>query len=370
MRKKILGLVLIIIVITGVLVFKNFRYIVPIHLNKQWTVPKISKEEQITFEFITNKLSSENSGIYTNYLDQPSLKDITKGHAVLSESEGLIMLYAVEKGDKALFNKHRDIVMNKMMLKSNSIGWRLENGTLAETSATIDDFRIIKALIYGYDRWKEFKYRKDAIKISDSILKNNMKDDIPADFKDAYGVSTTTTICYLDINTMNILKNMDRRWITKYNEAKSLINKAYISKELPLYRTTYDNGKKQFIEQKEADTLLSLLTVKYLKANGEDVSSTVSWIKEKMITDGALYAKYDIATGKNTTDIRSTAVYAVAAMIAKDCKDKELYDLLIKKLLEFQIVDKNNEIYGSFGNGDTKEVYSFDNLNALLAMQN
>ncbi|QAA33952.1 glycosyl hydrolase family 8 [Clostridium manihotivorum] len=370
MRKKILGISLTILVIAGILTFKNLRYIVPIHINKQWTVPKISKEEKITFDFINNNLSSQNSGIYTNYLDQPSSKDITKGHAVLSESEGLIMLYAVEKGDKALFDKHHDIVMNKMLLKSNSVGWRLEKGTLAETSATIDDFRIIKALIYGYDRWKEFKYRKDAIKLSDSILKNNMKDDIPADFKDAYGVSTSTTICYLDIDIINILKNIDRRWVKKYNEAKSLINKAYISKELPLYRTTYDNEKKQFVDQKEADTLLSLLTVTYLKSDGEDVSSTVNWIKEKMITDGALYAKYDIATGKNSTDIRSTAVYAVAAMIAKDCKDKELYDLLIKKLIEFQVVDKNNEIYGSFGNADTKEVYSFDNLNALLAMQN
>ncbi|GKU25499.1 glycosyl hydrolase family 8 [Clostridium folliculivorans] len=369
MKKKILLIILIVFIIIGTIAVINIRYLIPIKLNKQWSTPKITKEEELTINFLNNKMTDSKNGIYTNYIDQPSSKDITKGHAVLSESEGLIMLYAVEQGDKELFDRHCNIVMNQMLLKSNSVAWRIDHGTLAETSATIDDFRIIKALIYGYDRWKEFNYRKYAIKISDSILKNNITSKLPVDFKDSYGKSKTVTICYLDVNTMGILKSIDRRWKDKYNESKQLISKAYISNNLPLYKNTYDVSKQGFIEQKDADTLLSLITSLYLKQDGEDITTTVKWVKERLVADGALYAMYDINTGKPSTDIRSTAIYSVAAMIAKDVGDTELYDILIKKLLEFQEVDKSNEIYGAFGNAETKEVYSFDNLNAIIAMQ-
>ncbi|GFP75105.1 glycosyl hydrolase family 8 [Clostridium fungisolvens] len=369
MKKKILLIILIVFIIIGTTAVINIRYLVPIKLNKQWSTPKITKEEELTLNFLNNKMTDSKNGIYTNYIDQPSSKDITKGHAVLSESEGLIMLYAVEQGDKELFDKHCNIVMKQMLLKSNSVAWRIDQGTLAETSATIDDFRIIKALIYGYDRWKEFDYRKYAIKISDSILKNNITTNVPVDFKDSYGKSKSVTICYLDVNTMGILKSIDRRWMDKYNESRQLIGKAYISNTLPLYKNTYDVNKKGFVEQKDADTLLSLITSLYLKQDGGDITTTVNWVKERLVTDGALYAMYDINTGKPSTDIRSTAIYSVAAMIAKQSGDTELYNLLIKKLLEFQVVDKNNEIYGAFGNAETKEVYSFDNLNAVLAMQ-
>ena len=36
----------------------------------------------------------------------------------------------------------------------------------------------------------------------------------------------------------------------------------------------------------------------------------------------------------------------------------------------FQVMDKNSVIYGGFGNTETLDVYSFDNLNALLAYRN
>jgi len=35
---------------------------------------------------------------------------------------------------------------------------------------------------------------------------------------------------------------------------------------------------------------------------------------------------------------------------------------------KFQVRDKESEIYGAFGDEETKSVYSFDNLQAILAL--
>lgn len=68
------------------------------------------------FDFIEKDLSKSGYGIYTNYIDKSSEGDITKGHSVLSESEGLMMLYSVNANNKELFDEHFDIV-KEMRLK-------------------------------------------------------------------------------------------------------------------------------------------------------------------------------------------------------------------------------------------------------------
>ncbi len=47
--------------------------------------------------------------------------------------------------------------------------------------------------------------------------------------------------------------------------------------------------------------------------------------------------------------------------------NQELYDLAIDKMLLWQIQNSESVLNGAFGNKDTQEVYSYDNLQALLA---
>ena len=64
------------------------------------------------------------------------------------------MLYAVQGGDKALFDEHFDIIQN-MILDDGVIAWRVgKNGQpLTKASAFIDDIRVIRSLIFACDRW-------------------------------------------------------------------------------------------------------------------------------------------------------------------------------------------------------------------------
>lgn len=363
-------IIISILLTIGIIIRSNLSYILPWNIQKSWVNRIKSKEEILVYDFINKKLSEDNYGIYTNYLKENSDGDITKGHDVLSESEGIIMLYAVEEGDKGLFNKHYEIVKESMITKDALVAWRKNKEEKSETSATIDDFRIIKALIYGYSRWGDFKYRKTAIDISNSIYKNLIVNNRVIDFKDEYGKAKDTTICYLDLNTMKLLSEVDKKWNNVYEDSIALIKKAKISKELPLYKKVYINEKNFFEESNDVDMLLSLITIlNKIEASEGKEEISIKWIKKQFDETGVLCSFYDINTGKAKTNVESTAIYSTAAMIFSELGDKTYYNKMLKKLQTFQVKDKNSEVYGSFGNAETKQVYSFDNLNALLAIQ-
>ncbi|MGL5244441.1 MAG: glycosyl hydrolase family 8, partial [Sarcina sp.] len=216
MKKKIIISISIIISILLILMVVIYPYFKTIHVNVNWDSKEKNTSEKLVYDFINTALTKEGIGIYTNYLNNESDGDITKGHYVLSESEGLMMLYAVNSGNKDLFDKNYNIVKNKMKLDNGLISWRVNENEKSEVSATIDELRIIKALIFAYDRWGDFKYKLNAIRISNALLKNSTLDGNLIDFTQPDGKSKTITLCYLDLVTMRMLSNIDSKWSSIY----------------------------------------------------------------------------------------------------------------------------------------------------------
>ncbi len=105
-----------ILIIAIFILFFNREYLKPVHMDINWNDNFNPPEEKMLFDFIEKDLSKSGYGIYTNYIDKSSEGDITKGHSVLSESEGLMMLYSVNANNKELFDEHFDIV-KEMRLK-------------------------------------------------------------------------------------------------------------------------------------------------------------------------------------------------------------------------------------------------------------
>ncbi|GKT32027.1 hypothetical protein ADUPG1_002173, partial [Aduncisulcus paluster] len=81
---------------------------------------------------------------------------------------------------------------------------------------------------------------------------------------------------------------------------------------------------------------------------------------------GKLYSRYDLQ-GNPVSDVESTAAYAILGRLAKTAGDDELYKLAIHRMTMYQVQDTDTPIYGGFGDKKTLEVYSYDNLQALLA---
>ena len=99
-----------ILIIAIFILFFNREYLKPVHMDVNWNDNFNPPEEKMLFDFIEKDLSKSGYGIYTNYIDKSSEGDITKGYSVLSESEGLMMLYSVNSNNKELFDEHFDIV--------------------------------------------------------------------------------------------------------------------------------------------------------------------------------------------------------------------------------------------------------------------
>lgn len=368
--KKIISIGFLIVLIVLWSLWYFWPYIKPVKLNINWKNPVINEELNAGLNFIDNKLSVETHGIFTNYLDSESVGEETRGHDVLSESEGLIMLFSVEANDKKRFDDALRIVKNKMKLNNNLVSWRYntKTGDANKASALLDDLRIAKALILASDRWKSFEYRREAIGIMNGIMKYSTRGTVLVDFNDSINKSDTITMCYLDVYGLNLLSKIDPEFNKIKNNAYQLLNDAYLGERLPLYRKSYNLINKSFSNEEECETLLSMLVVLYKSEDRQNVYDLTSWLNKRIDKDGAIYTKYSISTGEPATNVESTAIYAVGAQIAKKINNEQLYTRMITLMNKYQIKNKGSEMYGAFGFEETKEIYSFDNLQAILAL--
>ena len=345
-----------------------FKYIKNIEINSVASMEEVTKEEEILNKFINEKLMDEYGGIYTNYNNISTEGDLTKGHDILSESQGMMLNYCLYKNDQEKFNDSFKYIKENMFLKNGLISWRIENNKSSDVSATIDDLRIARALIIGAEDFDNLKYRYYGIKISNGIYKNLIQENRLIDFHDGYGKSNVTTLCYLDLYALKLFSLFDDKWNDVYTKSLEIINNGYISDELPLYRKYYDGNIEIFDNEENIDTLLSILVILNKAEVNEDISKSVDWIKERLKYIGYISTSYNINT-LDESKIESTSIYANIAQIAKVINDEELYNMAINKMKNFQVINEKSNIYGAFGNEQTEDVYSYDNLNALLAFR-
>lgn len=345
-----------------------YKYIKKIEINSVISNEEITKEEEILINFIDSKLINEFGGIYTNYNNIKTEGDLTKGHDILSESQGMILNYYLYKNNQENYEKIFEYVKENMILKNKLVSWRIENNKPSEVSATIDDLRIVRSLVIASEEFQNLKYRYYGIKVSNGIYENLITDNRLIDFHDGYGKSNITTLCYLDLYAIKLLSLFDDKWNEVYNKSIEIIEQGYISKDLPLYKKYYDGSINEYDKEENIDTLLSILVILNKAEVNEDISESTNWIKDRLKTFGYISSSYNVNM-KDESKIESTAIYANIAQLAKVINDEELYKMAINKMKVFQVININSNIYGAFGNEETEEVYSYDNLNALLALR-
>lgn len=366
MKKKIILIGATLLLISTVIYYIAAPYFRTVYSEKVWLGANVSKQEESLFNFVNNNLIDSNGGIYTNYTNTKSEGDITKGHAVLSESQGIMLLYSLEKNDKVMFDKTLEYIKNNMILSNSLISWRIEDSLKSDTSATIDDLRIVKALLLAEKRWNSKSYRIMAIKISRGIYKELLDKDIIVDFNDRYNMSDMTTLCYLDLETLRMLSNIDSSWKKVLDTSIQIINNGYISDEVPLYKKEFDRKQGTYDNNSNIDTLLSMIVILNRQENGQDIDKSAKWIKERFKTDGFIATSYS-EDGKVASKIESTSIYSFIVQMASRMNDEELSNLAMNKIRAFQISNINSPICGGYGMEDGSQVYSYDNLNALMS---
>ncbi|MFD1899563.1 hypothetical protein [Enterococcus termitis] len=317
--------------------------------------------------FIDSKMLLSGGGIATNYLESPETTEVATGHEMLSESSGLYLRNLELTDTKGRFDSFYKET-KKIFYDKVQFSYRIdEQGNKFSVNASVDDLRIIRALLGASARFGAEDYSKEIDTLAKNFMKTSMDDNILIDFYDVeqQKKSTNTSLFYIDLKTLGYLYK-------KYNVSAdylqyhySLIEKGYLSDTFPFYQTRFNHKTNDYENTGTINVIESLLTILHLGEVGLQKQESLDFIKDQ-VAKGTLFNSYDL-NGVPVDKNQSAAAYALAALIGVVTNDQELYDSSILILNNFQITDPTSLFYGGFGNSRTKEVFSYNNLMALLA---
>lgn len=333
-----------------------------IEMDFGFNYPCESSYEKFCRKFIESKMQNEDGGIITNYKLGEDSRD------VLSESEGLAMLYYVFVKDEQKFSMHYEFVKNNMLLKTNLISWRVGEDFSYSSSAAIDDLRIIRALIFASNEFNNKEYQSLARKITKAVKKYETRSGYLVDYFDGYIKSNSITLSYIDLYTLKLMANYDTYFETVYLNLRDILDRGKIE-GTPFYRNKYNLKTKSFSNERYVDILQNAIVVEHLVEDNIYPNDFLEFVKKEINQNGAIYSRYDITTKKSVSRVESTAIYATLARVALYYKDIDLYKALIDRMNKMQVKNKSSQISGAFGDSRTLYAHSFDNLNALIALR-
>ncbi|GLX70387.1 hypothetical protein [Paenibacillus glycanilyticus] len=307
-------------------------------------------------------------GVYTNYKETDEAAEVATGHETLSESAGLLLRYYALTGQKEAFDR---VWMQTKRTFVTEAGFSYRYSPLHNKqyplNAAVDDLRIIRSLheaetVFGGD------YGREADQYSARLYLHNVQNGKLFDFYD-WTYKTTNdfiTLCYADFQSLRLLDAPSKEKRKLEETLLEIVQGGYLSDAFPFYETRYGYATEKYGDHDgEINTVESLLTILHLAEIGEERPASVSYLK-RLVEAGTLFGRYD-REGQPVTDIQSTAAYAIAAMIGSTIGDQALYQASVRRMEQYRIGDESSPLGGSFGNEAVKEVYSFDNLTALLA---
>ncbi|WP_138752528.1 hypothetical protein [Paenibacillus sinopodophylli] len=316
--------------------------------------------------FITNKLSG-NDGTYTNYIDTEQSAEAASGHEVLSESAGLLMRYYAMTKQQDAFDSEWARAKRLFDLKYGfSYRFSPKQSKSYQLNAAVDDLRIIRALHEAGEVFKDAHYTQIADEYGSRFYMYNVKDGYLYDFYDEIYQLTNDfiTLCYIDLKSLQLLPLSSKEKKTLMNQMTEITRNGYLSDAFPFYETRYTYASHAYSSEK-INTVESMLTILALSEVGLQQTASISYLKEH-VKNGTLYGQYT-KDGAALTEIESTAIYAIAAMIAAEIGDKSLYEDSMEQMNQFRIVDASSKFQGGFADEASGQAYSFDNLMALLA---
>lgn len=177
-------------------------------------------------------------------------------------------------------------------------------------------------------------------------------------------VNSFVTLCYIDLSVLQKLSISSELQENLLKNMSGILEEGYLSDSFPFYETRFDYQSGQYSSE-GINSVESLLTILHLAETGRQKPASISYIKAQ-VAAGTLFGQYT-REGKPANDIRSTAVYALTAMIGAVLEDGDLYQSSIERMNEFRVTDPVSPLYGGFGDPASGQAYSFDNLMALLA---
>ncbi|CAI6081674.1 hypothetical protein [Cohnella sp. JJ-181] len=339
----------------------------PFPHNRYGASAAYAEERAALEDFIARRMTGRN-GVYTNLIDTAQDGNAASGHEVLSESAGLMMRYDALSGRAAHFAETWGRAKAAFdMTAAFSYRYSPLSDRRYPVNAAVDDLRLIRALYEAGAAFKDAAYTSEADRYGQRFYAHNAKDGRLYDFYDETYKTTNDflTLCYIDLKTLGMLKLPGDEQERLLESVRRTAEGGYLGDAFPFYETRYDYGTGAYASPQGIRTVESLVTILHLAEVGLERPASVAYIK-KQVKAGTLYGTYSPA-GEPKDDVRSTAIYALAAMIGSAADDRELYEQAIARMNEWRTTGTGGPLDGGFGDPATGQAYSFDNLTALLA---
>ena len=318
---------------------------------------------QQTLAFLETRLTTPAGAVVSGY--RINKEQVVPGNTLLSESQGLLMLYAAQTGDRACFDRIWRAVRDSMS-RGGLTAWRVVDGEMAEVNASLDDLRMIEALALADERWG--LYAHEAAARAQTLYDRCVQDGLMRDFASLTGEarSDTVTLCYMDVAAMQAAAAYDPRWEASAEKAKTLLSvpESLISDALPLYHTRYDAEKQEFTGDTVQMNEACVAVLNAVRA-GVAFPETLDWL-ENALAAGPVWARYG-ADGKvlRGYDFESNATYALLAQIGAASGRQRMTQMALERMERRRSFEAAT--MGGYGAASRSEYYTFDELEAMLA---
>ena len=310
-----------------------------------------------TERFLRERMIGTDGGVFTTYLDKHGTPPT--GHDVLSESQGILMEYAVQTRNETLFKQSWRYARENLYQDGVFAWYATEAGKQAAANALIDDLRIYRALKAANACWGGFEL--EIAELASAILAHNVSDGQLVGFYDFQQkrAGRIIPLCYID---MEALRDLD--W-NSANQAEGILLGGYISDTFPLYYSAYDYSSQKY-STNSMNTSEALMTLYQAVKAGLARRESLEWLERKVVS-GTLAARYDV-NGQVVKgfDYDSTAAYAVAALIGAESGNARLYTYARNRMEKYYVTGQST-LQGSFSDrSDGSDIVAFDQLMPLL----
>ena len=316
-----------------------------------------------TERFLRENMIGEDGGAYTTYIDKRG--DSPTGCDVLSESQGLLMEYAVLTQNAGLFADSWNFARERLYRDGVFAWYATEDGKQANANALIDDLRIYRALKAADALWGG--YDAELTALAEAIREYNTNKGHLAGFYDFQQkrAGTTLPLFYIDLEALRDLAEENAAFAESVREAEDILRGGYISDDFPLYYSVYDHSSEKYSED-SMNTSEALIALYHAVKAGIAEQKSIDWLEHRVVS-GTLAARYR-ADGQavNGFDYDSTAVYAIAALIGAEAGNARLYTCARNRMEKYYVTEPTALRGGFSDRADGSDIIAFDQLTPLL----
>ncbi len=333
---------------------------------------ELARAEQSALRFLQRRMLDHRQAPHTRVALRPGALAGAgpDTRAVLSESVGLLMTYALLADSPRLFDAQLRLVERVLQGPHGLLAWRASRGLgqVDPSSASIDDLTVVRALLLGSARWSRPALGRSAAAIADGVLAHQVVDGALVDAAswDEHGVYTSAEVqlAYLDLRTLAMLAERDSIWEPVYGRSLEMLREGETTGGL--FQETWDPAGGEFASGPEVNGILAAYCALHLAEVGEGGGATHALFAGQLDSRGALPGRYHTETAEAVEGIEGVAVYAIAARLALALGEQASAEGLVARMLECQRTEPRSAA-GAFSLGDT--AHTFDNLHALIALR-